>query len=268
MDETLTFSYAKLSTFLICQRRFQLRCRQRLPWPAPPLDGRAEQARTRGEQFHRLLQRHFLQLPVDEQAIEDADLRRWWRLFQNSGLALPDGRFLPEISLTVPIGDHFLSGRFDLLIAGKNSKGIPYTHIFDWKTGKALTEAQLRQEWQTRLYLAILAEGGEALLEGHAPPPNQVAITYWYVTDPGAPRTIRYSQAQHAQNWTEIQALVAQIEQQLVTGKWPLTDDWSHCRRCAYQVYCGRQAAGREEVLFDEDEEMEEVGLQLDPDSP
>lgn len=261
MDESIILSRYKIRSFMACPRQFQLRTLRRLPWPAPPLDERSETVRARGEQFHRLLERHFLNLPVRPQAIDDAEVRRWWLLFQNSGLRLPDGQLHPERSLTIPVGRHLLNGRFDLLITSSTA------HIFDWKTGRPRDEAELRRDWQTRLYLALLAEGGPAL--GHPFRAEQIAITYWYVADHTTPRTIRYNEAWHKQNWADIQAIVAQIDDRLAADDWPLTDDWSHCRQCAYQVYCGRQAAG--EAIIDASEEMPEPGkeaLFLEPEMP
>jgi RecB family exonuclease len=173
---------------------------------------------------------------------------------------LPAGETHPERSLTVPIGEHVLNGRFDLLILSPDT-----AHIFDWKTGRPHSEAELRQDWQTRLYLAMLAEGGAAL--GHTLQPDQIAITYWYVNDPAEPRTIRYNLAWHKQNWADLQALVAQIDEALVQDTWPLTDDWSHCRQCAYQAYCGRQEAG-ETAPTESEEAADETDLFLEPEIP
>lgn len=269
MTESILFSRSKLSTFLACQRRFQLRFLRQLPWPTKPASQRAEVAQRRGQRFHQLLERHFSGLPVSTQSIADEVLRRWWRIFQTSDLALPDGRLHPESGLTVPIGGHFLTGRFDLLIVGEKS-GVSFAHVFDWKTGQAHEEAELRQDWQTRLYCAMLAKGGEAFLRDARPPdPDNIAITYWYVTEPDAPRTIQYDRSWHAQNWHEIQSLIAQIDQMQPERVWPLTDDWSHCRQCAYQTYCDRREAGTEvRELAEEEMLWDENSLLMEPDPP
>jgi hypothetical protein len=136
----------------------------------------------------------------------------------------------------------------------------------------------LRRSWQTRIYLALLAEGGHVLLGGDHQAtlnPDRLAITYWYVSEPDRPRTIRYSREQHQQNWADLTALVAEIEEQMTEGRsldvvWPLTDDWSICRQCSYQAFNGRQAAGP--PLPTEIEEDDEVVLSedtlLEPASP
>jgi CRISPR/Cas system-associated exonuclease Cas4 (RecB family) len=253
MDKPLLISQASLLAFLTCHRRFYLRYLERLPWPELLLKTSQRPSVERGQKFHQLLERFFLGLPVDPTAIRDTQLRAWWRRFQESELALPQGRRLPELRITVPAGPHFLIGRFDLVIVS-TAQDHPFAHVYDWKTSRPRTHSELQQEWQTRLYLAMLAESSSALTgdEGSLDA-NQISLTYWYVDEPLEPRTITYSQEQHKQNWIEIQELVGEIELGLDQDQWPLTDNWSHCRTCAYQAYCGRQEAGASETLLAED---------------
>ncbi|MCA9971530.1 MAG: PD-(D/E)XK nuclease family protein [Anaerolineales bacterium] len=280
--DVLTLSRGKLADFLACRRRFQLRYLRQLPWPPAPPDERVETAVSRGQQFHQLVQRHFLGLPVDAAALPDAQLRRWWEAFLRYRPALPAGEPLVEISLTVPVGRHLLLGRFDLLIVGEQN-GAPFAHLFDWKTGRAQPPAALRDDWQTRLYLALLAEGGAALRPGSATlrpgsatlrpgsatlRPEHINLTYWYASDPDTPRTIAYDAAWHARNWADIEAAVAQIDAELAAGVWPLTDDLAQCRVCAYQVYCGRQAAGAAAPEPDAEPEPPDLPLLFEPELP
>ena len=272
MNKTLLLSQARLSAFVTCRRRFYLRYLQRLPWPDLLLETSLRPAIERGQEFHKLLERYFLGLPVDPASIRDGQLRTWWQRFMESDFPLPPGRRLPELRLTVPAGPHFLIGRFDLVIVD-SAHEHPFAHLYDWKTSRPRPTAELQEAWQTRLYLAMLAESGTSLTEGQVIlHPDQVALTYWYVDDPLQPRTIMYTQDQHAQNWSEIQALVADIEDSLQQEHWSLTDNWSHCRTCAYQVYCGRQEAGTlERTLAEELAEYEfepDFPLELEPESP
>lgn len=235
MAERLTFSRSKLAAFLACQRRFQLRYLEQLPWPLAPLDEQGEQARLRGEHFHQVLHRHFLGLPITDEMIEGKTAARWWQIFQKQGPALPEGKRFPELSLTVPIGRHLLTGRFDLLILGDEQ-----THIFDWKTdAKPRSKADLMKDLQTRLYLALAVEGRTAL--GQRIDPDHLFLTYWFVNGPDQAVTIAYNQAWHERNWAELQAIVGEIDKQVTTlDVLPLTDDLLECGRCAYQIYCGR----------------------------
>lgn len=278
MNRPLLLSRSRIASFLACRRQFQLRVLEKLIWPENPLRAADEERLERGQQFHQLLERYFLGLPIEAAAIPDRHLRNWWLVFEKSRHHLAPGRFLPELTLTIPIGKHLLHGRFDLLIIGE-ANGEPFTQLVDWKTGRPRSEADLRHDWQTRLYLALLAEGvgalgdevmGGELMRDGVMAPERMGMTYWYVAEPDAPRTIQYDQAWHDRNWAELQKIVADLEMQLGDDtEWPLTEDWTICRSCVYQVYCGRQEAGTAVMPLDEwDEEPLFAEEPLEPDLP
>lgn len=267
MANRLTLSQYKLANFLACQRRFQLRSLRRLPWPTSPLPERTELVLQQGQDFHQLLERHFLGLTASQAAIEDGRIQQWWQTFQthNPVQALPpNARFLPETGLTVPLGNHLLYGRFDLLVIGEDEANRPYANVFDWKTGRPIEPADLKARWQTRLYLALLAKGGNAFWpQKISLAPEKISLTYWFVQEPDTSVTISYSAAEHAANWAELQQIAAQLDAALALDTWPLTDDWSQCRECAYQIYCGRQGAGTAVPELDEAEEPDIPNEQL-----
>ncbi|MCA9916682.1 MAG: PD-(D/E)XK nuclease family protein [Anaerolineales bacterium] len=267
MNNRQTLSQYKLANFLACQRRFQLRSLRRLPWPASPLSERTEQVLQQGQDFHQLLERHFLGLNISLTGIEDGRLQQWWHAFQshNPVKNVPNNaRFLPETGLTVPLGNHLLYGRFDLLAIGEDEQKQPFAHVFDWKTGRPIAAADLQTRWQTRLYLALLVEGGSAFWpQDVSLAPEQIRLTYWFVQEPDAPVTIGYSAAEHAANWAELQQVAAQLDEAFAADIWPLTEDWSQCRECAYQLYCGRQGVGTAVPELDEAEEPDTPNEQL-----
>ena len=271
MTHRLTLAQQHLYTFQICPRRFYLRFLARVPWPEAPLGLEQEQAYERGKRFHRWIERHFLGLPVMDEADDDPAMRRWWDIYRQQAPVLPDGRRYVETSLTVPIGPenrHQLTGRFDLLIV-TGADGQPGCALFDWKTGEPRPIERLRRAWQTRIYLYLTAAGGAALAPDtpSAFVPDRISLTYWYVEDPGHPRSIVYDEAAHRRNRIELEAVVAEIDRQLVANDWPLTEEWSECRHCPYRAYCGRQAAGAAplDVAAEEDEERDDLDMWLEP---
>jgi hypothetical protein len=88
MDQSLTLSRGKIADFVACQRRFQLRYGERLPWPLAPLDERAGEMRELGQRFHQLMHRHFLDLPIEEEINQAPDLRDWWEIYKTQGPAV------------------------------------------------------------------------------------------------------------------------------------------------------------------------------------
>ncbi len=228
-------SQGMLADYLACRRRFELRYQRRLSWPIAPLDEKTAVAQRRGQQYHYMLQRYFLELPVGDQELSDPALSRWWERFKQQGPPLSQGKRLPEFSITIPLGAFMLTGRFDLILLRDER-----LQIFDWKTdARPPSEIDLRENLQTRLYLALAVEGSSVL--NARIEPEHVSLTYWYVREPQATVTIPYNQKFHDENWAYLNELAADIEQQIVEDEpQPLTEDLTQCERCAYQVYCDR----------------------------
>ena len=272
--ETITLSRPKISAFLNCQRQFQLRYLKQIAWPLPPMSDEIETAVSKGNRFHQLIEQHLNDLPISTQ---DPHLKQWWSRFTSYLEKLPSGERLIETTLTIPIEtqaptkrSYLLNGRFDLLIIGQKEDGTPFAHLYDWKTGRPKTVAELKQDWQTRLYLAMLTEGGAALLpKGSAPlKPSDISFTYWYVDEPDDPRTIQYSEPFHAENWADIQNIVHQIDALSTDEIWTLTEDLEQCRTCAFTIICQRQGKATAVSLFDEDEPLPTLPDQLEPERP
>jgi CRISPR/Cas system-associated exonuclease Cas4 (RecB family) len=237
MKPILTLSRAMLDSFKVCQRRFQLRYLEAVPWPALSLEPEIEMARDLGNRFHQMLNRHFLGLPVTAGEAIDPELDRWWKLFREWEPTLPDGRRYSEFTLTVPVGNHFVVGRLDLLIITEGQ-----VHIFDWKTSARPRSANhLWNDLQTQLYLTMVVEGAGSI--GKALNPADLSLTYWYSGNRPETVQLRYDATKHRRFWIEIQEIVSQIDAMIGNKKtWPLTSDHSRCERCPYQIICNRQA--------------------------
>lgn len=155
----------------------------------------------------------------------------------------------------------FLYGRFDLLILGENE-----AQIIDWKTERQPRSAQtLQNDWQTRLYWAMVVEGSAAL--GHRYTPEQVSMTYWFARAPEKSVTLRYSAQQHAKTWAELQATVEQLDSRLESplAIWPLTENWKTCENCGYRPLCNRTIANSVEEPMLPTEEENGAEILLDP---
>jgi len=250
MEEAVILSRAKIGDYLACPRRFQLRYLEHLPWPTTRLDSKGERSRILGQQFHTVLHRHFLGIPPGSEVQSDPDLGRWWQLFQSFELHIPSGVRKPELTLTVPIGKLTLTGRFDLLVIAREA-----VHIFDWKTyGRARSAEELRQDLQSKIYLAMVAECGDVL--GDKVLPENAVLTYWFATVPPKELSLTYGRQKHAENWAHLVSIADEVEDRMGSDMlWSLTEDRDECRRCAYQILCGR---GRGNPDLDEWEDAEE----------
>lgn len=266
MGASIVLSRYRLHAFTQCRRKFQLSAVTRLAWPSPPVEPRLAAAMERGSAFHRLLEQYFLGMAIIPDAGSDADVQRWWETFHAKPPVVPSENTFPEASLTVPLAGHFLFGRYDLLVLGDQS-----AHIYDWKTERRPRKAyELREDWQTRLYLALLVEGARAF--GRSYTPDRIALTYWFANAPEQSVTLRYDANWHQRNMADLTALVERIDRHMVAPNavWPLTDDLSICAQCGFRAYCGRNVV-TQSATISELEMLIEIATdtaELEPNTP
>lgn len=231
MESTLPLirlSQGHLNLLEICPPRFQqVYLEQLSSIPSPE----QQQKQTWGSRFHLLMQQRELGLPIESLLQADEELKR-------SLIALKDAApeiFLSESSLcessiwreaehcrTVNFGNYLLTVIYDLLIAD-----VQKAKILDWKTYlQPQTKTKLATNWQTRLYLYVLAETSEYL-------PEQISMTYWFIKLPDRPKslTFPYSQAQHEQTKQDLTRLLTQLNDWL-NNYFDFQVDFAHYSNC------------------------------------
>ena len=250
------FSQASLNDYVDCARRFQLRYVLEQEWPAVESEPLIERERLAdlGRRFHRLIQQHVHGLPVEQltrSAFADPDLARWWQNY----LKLEVGGWKPvlsevegldvggdssrrsalstyrqaEVTLSIPLGSHRLTAKYDLLATG-DKRAV----VVDWKTERRRPDrALLLRRLQTRVYRYVLAKSDPSL------EPESIAMVYWFAEYPSEPEILAYDSAQLAADDAYLRGLVAEIERR-TEDIWPLTPDERKCRFCAYRSLCER----------------------------
>ncbi len=169
----IRLSQTYLNHLETCPRKFQLIYLEQLSSPMSP--DQAEKL-TWGKQFHLLMQQRELGLPVTPLFEAEPQM---WESWQAIAQAAPE-IFLPspnaatfrqaEHLRTWQIDNFLFTVIYDLLIAAENS-----AQIIDWKTyPRPAVRQKVAENWQTRLYLLVLAETTDYL-------PEQLSMTYWFV---------------------------------------------------------------------------------------
>ncbi|MFK7801733.1 MAG: PD-(D/E)XK nuclease family protein [Anaerolineae bacterium] len=258
----IQLSQSKLAVWQTCKRKFQLRYVEKSEWPLEPFAEESTQAMEMGEMFHMLVAQHMMlgsEFAVSTDQL-GPPLNSWWLNFLETIPTLVSirsaDRFRVETSLAAPINEQFkLFGRIDLLVTNEDS-----IEIFDWKTGRPRSKIDLEEDWQTRIYLALLYQSRLSL--GLNIAADQLSMTYWYAREPKNSVKIFFNEDWHKKNWDELVAVANKISDQLDSNQtiWSLTDDKNVCGRCAFSALCGREPANQLNDSADFEElEIEEL---------
>ncbi|MGF1590731.1 MAG: PD-(D/E)XK nuclease family protein [Pleurocapsa sp.] len=253
-QDLIRLSQSHLNLLSICPPKFQqvyLDCLNSLPAP------NQQDNRQWGSRFHLLMQQRELTLPIEALLATDAELDNSLKALIRAAPELePDPNIWREAEhcRTLRLDNFLFTVIYDLLIA-KTEQAI----ILDWKTYRNPPRWQkLANDWQTRLYLYVLAETSEY-------EPEQLQMTYWFVKS-GTPQsaTFNYSQQQHQQTARELIVLTANLEtwlgnyQQLQTN-FPHQPD---CPKCPYHdLFSAEKAVNCHEELLKSIAEIEEVSI-------
>lgn len=232
------FSQASLQDFVECRRRFQLRYLLQLQWPAPEAEPaeELEQHMLAGATFHRLIHQHRLGIPPQQlQPDEDGPLADWWAAYLASPPPDLPARQFPELALSVPLGNHRLIAKFDLLAVDPGRRAV----IVDWKTGRKQAPNWLQARLQTRVYRYVLSQAGSHLNDGAPLQPEQIRMVYWFAVDPEHPETLLYDDSAAAADGRYLVGLVDAIDT-LGDDDFPKTEDARRCRFCPYRSLCNR----------------------------
>ncbi len=245
----LRLSQTALETFERCPRRFYLRYREALDWPAP-VSADPEQlaeAMERGRRFHAWVERQgdgsasTADGADDRIPGDDPVLARWIRAYVESGLGTLPGLRIDEVELSAPLAGRRLVARCDRLLLSPDG----LLTIYDWKTGAPLASPeQMAQRWQSRLYPWIVVRAAPNLFDGLDLAPEQVRMTYWHPEQPEAPVTIDHDSAAQAEAERRLIARLEDLEGRDMAADFPRTEDRRVCAHCAYRALCDRGPAG------------------------
>ncbi|NEQ51797.1 MAG: PD-(D/E)XK nuclease family protein [Leptolyngbya sp. SIO3F4] len=235
----LSLSQAHLTLLESCPRRFQYIFDQSLAVPPNP-DG--QEAALWGSQFHLLMQQQALGMSIDIMAEANEEMTAKVDALRQKAPHLfhpqPSERLRQsEHQRTLALNGYVFTVIYDLLVLTQEL-GL----IVDWKTYlKPSLKEYLAHDWQTRLYLYVLAETSD--LE-----PEQLAMVYWFVRHrdkqgnelPPSDYRFVYSLEQHDQTRTDLLQLTDRLSDLRQQEYFPKTDYLDRCQRCPFQIRCQR----------------------------
>jgi hypothetical protein len=189
------------------------------------------------------MQQREMGLPINNLLQADPQLQNWMTDFS---------KIAPEIFITnidnqtfresehyrtLQIGDYLLTVIYDLLIADQNQ-----AQILDWKTYPQPPKSEtLAQNWQTRLYMYVMAETSNYLLEN-------ISMTYWFVQSKGQTKKIKflYNEKEHQKTAEELDQLLNNLTKWIKDYEYNISlpqikESQKICESCQYAVRCQRQ---------------------------
>ncbi|OCR00215.1 PD-(D/E)XK nuclease superfamily protein [Oscillatoriales cyanobacterium USR001] len=167
-------SQGQLNVLTTCPRKFQYTYIEEL---GTPYTAEQQEKIAWGSKFHLLMQQQEIGLPIESIAETDTEIKRSVNAFidttpelfppaQNSDFTFRQA----EHPRTLIFQNYLITVIYDLLIAEQTR-----AQILDWKTyPRPQNHELLAENWQTRLYLYVLAETSNYL-------PEQISMTYWFV---------------------------------------------------------------------------------------
>ncbi|MDJ0581427.1 PD-(D/E)XK nuclease family protein [Crocosphaera sp.] len=204
----IRLSQAQLNLLQVCPPQFQRVYLEQLSLPISP---DVQENLLWGNQFHQLMQQHFLELPLDSILDMDQDLKK---IVDSLLKSVDEQHHLSSQSwreaehyLSLEKDNYLLTAIYDLLIINENQ-----AQILDWKTYlQPQNKQKLANNWQTKLYLYLLAEASEYL-------PEQISMTYWFVKIPHEPQylTFQYNEQLHQKTTVELENLLTNLDNYLL----------------------------------------------------
>jgi hypothetical protein len=207
MESCFRISQGCLNLLATCPPKFQKVYLEKLVSPPSP---EQEQKTQWGSLFHLFMQQINLGLPLDSLLIENQELRNsvqalmaeTSKIWQSKNPISREAEHYRSINYQ----GYLLTVIFDLLVCYKE-KAI----IFDWKTYLQPENSQkLAKNWQTRLYLYVLAETSNYQ-------PEDISMTYWFVKLPQKPisLTFNYNSEKHQQTEKDLSNLLQKLNKYL-----------------------------------------------------
>ncbi|MEI6441608.1 MAG: PD-(D/E)XK nuclease family protein [Nostocales cyanobacterium ELA583] len=238
--QILRLSQGHLNLLTTCPRKFQHSYLEQLN---TPLDPKHEEYQILGSRFHLLMQQREMGLPIDNLLQADPKLHNWMTDFSKVApeiftTNIDDKTFREsEHYRTLQIGDYLITVIYDLLIADQNQ-----AQILDWKTYPQPPKREtLAQNWQTKLYMYVMAQTSNYLLEN-------ISMTYWFVQSKEQTKNIKfiYNEKEHQEAAEELNQLLNNLtkwvqDYQCNISLPQITKSQKICESCQYAVRCQRQ---------------------------
>ncbi len=190
-----------------CPRQFQDIYLEQLSLISTP---EQQEKQAWGKNFHLLMQQRELGLDLDNFLSNNQEFSHFFQcLLANEPdlfISKPNQFREAEHCRSLSIEGYLFTVIYDLLIMREEQ-----AQIIDWKTYlQPPNKSKLAKDWQTRLYLYVLAATSDYK-------PEQISFSYWFVKLPNKPQsfTFKYDSKQHEKTHQDLIRLVTRLDNYL-----------------------------------------------------
>jgi len=218
-----SLSQTHLNLFETCPPIFQKRYVEQIR----TIPNLAQEERSEwGKKFHLLMQQYHLGLSLNDFVYEDISFQKSLQALVNETQDIWTSSEVlareAEYKLQLKFKSYIFTVIYDLLILYPDR-----AVIYDWKTFlQREKKDKLINNWQTRLYLYVLAEKMNYS-------PSQLSMTYWFVKLPHKLQsmTIQYNEAMHEKNRQDINNILDKIDESM-DSYFDFSLDFGHIKNC------------------------------------
>lgn len=231
------YSQNSLNTFLRCPLKFKYKYMEGIQWKRD--EAEYYENMSLGLDFHLLAERYFTEIPchIPSEIAHEEQLSSWMNRLKRTVPLEAGNRYLPEYEIRMAKGHLRLQAKYDLLLL----KPEGTIEIWDWKTEeREITMKEAEKKIQTMVYLYVLAENAEPLLQ-RKPVDGNIKMIYWQ-PHIGKRLEIYYNREKHLYNEKKINEILEKLEEYDFSNFLLSKGHGQNCSYCEFKNLCGSPA--------------------------
>jgi hypothetical protein len=195
-------------------------------------NGDLKESFQKGSRFHLLAERYFKGIHVEEEYIEDSELRGHFEKLKENYPLRDDWIYFSEYDIRERTKKIRLMARYDLIIIKPNNR----VEIVDFKTNRRrFSQEDIEGSLQTKIYLYLLKENFKFVFE-NIRKIKKLDMIYYQTEYPEENLVIKYDDEDHEKSREKLEEIIENI------GDFDFTTYQKkkviHCEKCEFKIFC------------------------------
>jgi len=223
------FTQNSLGTFKNCPFKFKKKYIDNVKWQNEDESTMLEHAGF-GNDFHKLAQRYFMDIPVYEDSFKDNE--ELYKAFSNLKEYFPKNKefkYYPEYSIRYSDGFVRLEANIDLIIEKCDS-----IEIWDWKTNAKSDGEKYANSLQTAIYMFVLKKCSKSIFGKEF---NDIKMIYFSPERKEKIVSVTYSDEKYKKDEKDVTKLIEKVYN-FEWEKFDRTNFIKQCKYCEFNIFC------------------------------